>query len=163
MSESTIPYTKRDGLIVFSDAGAVHTYTVEFEPGDLSVTVPGTATTVIMDRGSLENVVLRKGDDAPCELSFTCYLRELGSSDHATILDIAHHREGSYVADNWVSTGDTDVFQVDVTVIYSGAAFGAADEEVVFGKCVVRANYSEGDPNTVSVTITSHVSKPTIL
>ena len=96
--------------------------------------------------------MLRKGDDAPT-LALHAISRGLGS-DHATILDIAHHREGSYVADNWVSTGDTDVFQVDVTVIYSGAAFGAADGEVVFGKCVVRANYSDGDPSTVSVTIT---------
>jgi len=163
MPESTIPYTKRDGMIIFSDAGAVNTYTVEFEPGDLSVTVPGTATTAILDRGSQTNVVLRKGDDAPCELSFSCYLRELGSADHATLLDIATYREGSYVADNWVSTGETEVFTVDVTVIYSGAAFGAADEEAVFGKCEVRANYSDGDPSTVSVTITSHVNQPTIL
>ena len=163
MPESTIPYTKRDGLIVFSDAGAVHTYTVAYEPGDLSITIPDTATTRILDRGSLENVVLRKGDDAPCELSFSAYLRNVQGADFATLLDIAHRYDGGYVETNWVSTSDTDVFTVDVSVIYSGAAFGAADEELLFGKCEIRANVSEGDPNTVNVTITSNVTKPTVV
>lgn len=163
MPESTIPYTKRDGIIILSDAGAVHTYTVAFEPGDLAITVPGTATTRILDRGSIDNVVLRKGDDAPCELSFSAYLRNVQGADFATLLDIAHRFDGGYVESEWVSTSDTDVFTVDVSVIYSGAAFGAADEELLFGKCEIRANVSEGDPNTINVTITSNVKKPTVI
>lgn len=163
MAESTVPYTKRDGLIMFSDDGGVHTYTVAFEPGDLSITIPGTATTAILDRGSIANVVLRDGDDAPCELSFSTHMRNAAGDDHATLLDLAHRYEGGYVETEWVSTGDTEVFTVDCSVIFSGASFGAADEELLFGKCVIRANVSEGDPNVINVTITSYVSKPTIV
>ena len=161
MPESTIPYTKRDGIIILSDAGAVHTYTVAFEPGDLAITVPGTATTRILDRGSIENVVLRKGDDAPCELSFSAYLRNVQGADFATLLDIAHRYDGGYVETNWASTSAGDVFTVNCSVVFSGAELGEADEQLDFNFCVVRASLSEGDPNTVNVTITSYVTKPT--
>jgi hypothetical protein len=163
MPESTVPYTKRDAVIVFSDAGAVHTYTVAYEPGDLSITIPGSATTRVMDRGSIENVVLRKGDDAPCELSFSTYMRNVAGDDHATLLDIANRFQGGYVETNWVSTGETEVFTLDVAIIFSGADFGAADEEMHFAKCEVRASLAEGDPNTINVTITANVEKPTIV
>lgn len=162
MPESTQIRVKRDGQIILSDDGALNTYTIAYEPGDLTINVPDTGVNNFLDRGRFGAAPsLRLGDDAPCELSFSAYLRNVQGADFATLLDIAHRYDGGYVETNWVSTSDTDVFTVDVSVIYSGAAFGAADEELLFGKCEIRANVSEGDPNTVNVTITSYVTKPT--
>jgi len=162
MPESNLIRVKRDGLIVLSDAGGVNTYTVAFEPGDLSINVPDTAVNVFLDRGRMGAAPsLRLGDDAPCELSFSAYLRNVSGSDFTTLLDIAHRYDGGHVETEWVSTSEGDVFTIDCSVIFDGADIGEADEQLDFNFCVMRASLSEGDPNTVSVTITSYVTKPT--
>ncbi len=162
MPESTLIRVKRDGLIVLSDAGGVNTYTVAFEPGDLSINVPDTSVNVFLDRGRFGAAPsLRLGDDAPCELSFSAYLRNVSGEDFATLLDIAHRYDGGHVASEWVSTSEGDVFTLDCAVIFNGDDLGEADEELDFNFCVIRASIAEGDPNTINVTITSYVTKPT--
>ena len=148
MPESTQIRVKRDGQIILSDDGAVNTYTIGYEPGDLTINVPDT-------NGD------RRYDDAPCELSFSAYLRNVSGEDFATLLDIAHRYEGGHVESTWASTSAGDVFTVNCSVVFSGAELGEADEQLDFAFCVVRASLSEGDPNTVNVTITSYVTKPT--
>ena len=112
MPESTQIRVKRDGQIILSDDGALSTYTIAYEPGDLTI-------------------------------------------------DIAHRYDGGHVESEWASTSAGDVFTVNCSVVFSGAELGEADEQLDFAFCVVRASLSEGDPNTVNVTITSYVTKPT--
>jgi len=40
MAESTVVRVKRDGQILLSDSGSTNTYTIAYEPGDFSYTVP---------------------------------------------------------------------------------------------------------------------------
>ena len=147
MPESTQIRVKRDGQIILSDDGALNTYTIAYEPGDLTINVPDT-------NGD------RLHDDAPCELNFSAYLRNVSGADFATLLDIAHRYDGEHVEGAWVSTSEGDVFTVTCSVVFSGAEIGEADEQLDFPFSVVRANLTEGDPNTVNVTITSYVTKP---
>lgn len=139
---------ERDGVIVLSDDGALNTYTIAYEPGDLTINVPDTNGDQLHD-------------DAPMGLSFSAYLRNVQGANFATLLDIAHRYAGGHVASEWVSTTAGDVFTVTCSVIFSGAELGEADEQLDFPFCVVRASLSEGDPNTVNVTITSYATKPT--
>lgn len=164
MPESTQIRVKRDGQIILSDDGALNTYTIAYEPGDLTINVPDTGVNNFLDRGRFGAAPsLRLGDDAPCELSFSAYLRNVSGEDFATLLDIAHRYDGGHVATEWASTSEGDVFTVNCSVVFSGAELGEADEQLDFAFCVVRASLSEGDPNTVNVTITSNVTKPTVV
>ena len=161
MPESTQIRVKRDGVIVFHDDDG-HTYTVAYEPGDLSIDVPQEAVNNFLDRGRMGAAPsLRLGDDQPMALSFTAYLRNLTLDDGATLLDLANRPTGSYVADNWLSTSAGDVFTINVSVIMDGADLGEADEQWDFPFCVVRASVSEGDPSSISVSITSYATRPT--
>lgn len=162
MPESSITFTKRDGVIVFSDLGGVNSYTVAFEPGDLSIDIPDTGVNVFLDRGRIgATPSLRLGDDAPITGSFTVYMRDVAGADYATLLDIAHRYSGGYVATNWVSTlSGSDVVTFDMSVTYSGTDVGKADQGFVLPYTVLRASVSEGDPNTISCSFTSYAVKP---
>ena len=162
MPESSVHYVKRDGVITFSDLGGVNSYTVAYEPGDLSLDVPDTGVNNYLDRGRIGAVPsLRLSDDAPITGSFTVYMRDIAGADYATLLDIAHRYAGGYVATNWVSTlANSDVVTFDMSVTYSGTDVGKADQGFILPYVVLRASVSEGDPNTISCSFTSYAVKP---
>jgi hypothetical protein len=173
MAESVVVRTKRDGQILYSDAGAIHTYTVAYEPGDFAYDVPSYAVNVFLDRGVLADAdgypSLRKGDEGPMTLSHTAYMRDLGDtaapSTYATLSDLVHPYAGGYVASNWISTmsGRSDVFTVTATLTIDGSAFGEADKSLVFAFTSLRGGGKDGDPNTVSVSGTSYSVLPTLV
>lgn len=161
MAESTVVRVKRDGQILLADSGAAHTYTVAYEPGDFSYSVPGYTVNSFLDRGEIGSTPsLRIGDEQPITGSFSAYLRDLGDTagTYATLLDIAHVYASKYVASNWVSTlgANSDVFTITISLTIDGSPFGEADKTVTFNFCVFRANAKEGDPNTVDCTFTSY-------
>lgn len=165
MAETTVIRNKRDGQILLADLGAVHTYTVAYEPGDLAFTIPGESVSNYLDRGIIGAIPsIRLVDEQACSLSFSAYMRGLGdpAAAYATLLDIATRAASGYVLANWLSTMGTnsDVFTVTVTVTFDGSPFGEADQSYSFPFCTVRANGKEGDPNTVDVSVNSYAAKP---
>lgn len=167
MPETTVVRTKRDGQILLADAGSVRTYTVSYEPGDFSFTIPGEAVNLFLDRGVIgATPSIRYGDEAPMTLAFSAFMRGLGDpvGAYATLLDIGVRAAGGYVLTNWVSTlgANSDVFTISVTFTLDGSPFGEADQSYLFPFVVFRANGKEGDPGTVDCSGTSYALKPTL-
>jgi len=167
MAESTVVKVKRDAQILLADLGAVHTYTVAFEPGDYKYTVPDYQVNNFLDRGVIGTTPsLRIGNDQPMTASFSAYLRDLGDTSgspaYATLADIAHRYLSHYVATVWVSTMSTnsDAFTITVAFTIDGSVFGEADKTVTFPFSVFRANVSEGDPDMVDCSLTSWCIRP---
>ena len=88
MAESTIVKTKRDGTITIED-GTTPTalsYTVAFEAGDLSLTIPGRTVNLFLDRGELTNPPqIRYGDDQVPTGTFTAQLRDVSDGTDETL------------------------------------------------------------------------------
>ena len=165
MAESTVVRVKRDGQILLSDSGAANTYTIAYEPGDFSYTVPDYTIVNALDRGELGAIpTLRIGDEGPMTGSFSAYFRDPGDTAnlYATLLDVAHRYVGRYVASTWVSTlgSASDVFAISISLTIDGSPFGEADKTITFPFSVFRANMAEGDPSTVSATFTSYAPRP---
>ena len=169
MAESTVPRTKRDGVIVISDSAGAHTYTVAYEPGDFSFDVPLEAVNLFLDRGVIGTTPsIRKGDDQPCTFSFSAYWRDLTDKatppTYATLADVCARWASDYVTTNWTSTMGTnsDEFTVTVALTVEGSDFSGTDQTITFSYSSVRMSAAEGDPNTINVTGTSYQLRPTM-
>jgi hypothetical protein len=167
MAESLIVRTLQDVVIVITDGSA--SYTVAFEPGDLSIDFPLFNVENFLDRGQMPATPsLRRGDDAPVTFSFTANERDWGSaSDHATLLDLAvvfaatHH-----VRTTWTSTmgtnTDAELYTWTVNVTQEGSNFGESDLTLALTFSTLRASRSDGYPNTTSITGVSYVVRPVL-
>lgn len=171
MAESLVVRTKRDIIWTITDLGAAHTYTGAYEPGDVSITVPGWATLHFLDRGELSTSgtdggqpSIRKGDDQPMTVSVSVHQRDVGSTSYTTFMDLCWRYVGGYVRSNWLSTmgssSDETTWTFAMTV--DGTAFGESDKTVTLPYCPFRGNYADGDPNTFSATATSFAVVPTL-
>lgn len=165
MAESTVVRTKRDIQIAITDGS--NTYTVAYEPGDLSLDIPLETTNLFLDRGAITTVPsIRKGDDQPMTFSFSAYERNwVSAADHATLLDLAVVFDSKYVASNYTSTigtaSDSTTWSVNLT--QEGSDFGESDISLQLPYSVIRAGRADGDPNTTSITGTSYALRPTVL
>lgn len=164
MAERTTIFTKRDGVLSIADSGGAHSYTVAYELGDFSLTIPDAAEALFLDRGRIGTTPsVRLTDDQPMTFSFTAYLRDVAGADYATLLDICHRYSGGYVATNWVSTlTGSDVFCLDLTFVLDNAVVGGADITMELNFCSIHANIQEGDPNSISISGTSYSLKPVV-
>ncbi len=159
MAISQIVKTKRDGTLTFSD-GAANSLVVEFEAGDFNLSVPGATVVDNLDRGSMVGS-LRYSDDAPMTASFTAMLRDLGDATYATLEEII--LASGDVGANWQSTlgADAEVFTLDLTweIVEPG---GLPPHSLQLERCVVTGSLSEGDPDQISISITSYALYPTV-
>ena len=160
MAYSTLPKTRRDGVITLKDGtGSPVTLEVAYEEGNLTFDTPKAAQTVIRDRGTISTV--RKGDDEPTASgSFSAYFRQFtDGSEAGSILDFIN-QTGSYASN--VSTGSTGTpfvefycidleYQVDATALGDDAATTAT-----LSKCVCTASFTEGDPSSFTLNFTSY-------
>lgn len=169
MPESLIVKTKRDGTITFEDGTAVpNTFTVSFEAGDLSVTIPGPAIGSFLDRGQFSSPPsLRYTDDAPCTGSFTAYLRDYDDGGTGTETTLAEIITQSGVAATWVSTldpaGNAEVFCLNLKFVIEGTDHGdPTDHEMVLSDCAISGSIAEGDPDTISLSFTSYALYPVL-
>ena len=168
MAESLVPRTKRDIQILMYDAGAVHTYTVSKEIGDLNMSIPLEEVLMFLDRGEIGTTpMIRKGDDAPMTLAWSAYLRDLGdtANGYATLIDLGVQFASRYVATNWTSTSATfsDVFTITIAVTLDGTPWGEADKTLTFDYCSFRTgSIKDGDPSSVDCAATSHQLRPTL-
>lgn len=162
MAESTIIRTKRDVIIAYTDGS--NTYTVAYEPGDLSADFPLETINNYLDRGVMPTTPsIRKGDDQPMTFTHTAHLRDAVSAAHATLLDLAVRFASGYVATNYTSTIGTssDEFTFTLNVTVEGSNFGGSDVTLTWAFCSIRASIAEGDPSTVSINGTSYKLRPT--
>jgi len=184
MSESTIIHTKLDGVLTlgsqctagggaFSASAAINsgadTYTVAFEAGDFSLTIPQPAISSYLDRGKFTSPpALRYGDDQAMTFSFSAYMRDLTDSAAPALIDIING-EG-YAGSNWVSTlsstiadDDSEVFSVDLRWVITNQGDATDISKLVLPFCTVNLSLAEGDPNTVSISGTSWASEPSVI
>ena len=169
MAESTVVRVKRDGIITRSSLGAAYTYVVAYEPGDLSMNVAGHTVNLFLDRGEIGTVPsIRKGDDQPMTLSWSCYLRDVADMNatktYTTPLDLTWRFTSGYAATNWSSTlgSSSDVVTETIAWTVDGSFAGEADKTLTFPYCYVTANLAEGDPDHVTQSATSYALNPTV-
>jgi len=165
ISESTIVRTKRDIQVAYTDG--VNTYTVAYEPGDFNLDIPKASVNLFLDRGVIGSTPsIRLGDEAPMTFSHTAYERDwLSAAGHATLLDLAVIFSSKYVASNWTSTIGTssDATTWSVNLTQEGSDFGESDITLQLPYSTIRASRADGDPNTTSISGTSHALIPTVL
>lgn len=164
MPESTIVKTKRDGTITFSDLGGANTYTVSYEAGDFSLTIPGTTVNNFLDRGRITAPpAIRYGDDQALTGSFSGYLRDAADATYATLTEIL--TQSGEVGASWTSTmgANGEVFTLKIVWTISGLIHGDPSDHVLeFDYCYVTGSLTEGDPNVVNIDFTSFVTLPTV-
>ena len=160
MAFSTLPKTRRDGVITLKDGtGTPITLEIAYEEGNLTFDTPKAAQTVIRDRGAITTV--RKGDDEPAASgSFSAFFRQFTDGAEAgSILDFINNT-GNYHTNN--STGATGVPFVEfycIDIEYQGDATALGDDAATtatLSKCVCTASFTEGDPSSFTINFTSY-------
>ena len=149
MAESTVVKVRRDGTIILKDGGS-NTYTVAYENGDLSFDGGSKADRIVIrDRGTI--VGLRKGDDPVPSLSFTVMMREFHDNSAGSLIDFLDNSGPVSLT----SSGGTgyEQFLIDIEFTVEGTSHGDAnDHRATASKCLCTWSFSEGDPDTISVT-----------
>jgi len=165
VAESTIVKNKRDFTVVLTDNAAAHSYTISLEPGDLSITIPGTTVSNYLDRGSIgATPSIRYVDDQPMTFTLSGYLRDVSDASYATLPEFIAGPSG-YVGTTWVSTmganGEVPTWTVTITIEESNHT-GSADHTIVLNFCYITGSITDGDPATVSISGTSYDVYPTV-
>lgn len=171
MSESAIVKVLGDGTLKFKDSGGSNSYTVDYEAGDLQITVGGRAVNVFLNRGHFgASPSIRYGDDQECTFTFTAQLRDAGAdTGAATLQDVLQWLVGSsatsYVNTNWVPIGgasaEVNTAQLEWTVEGSDHGDGA-DHIWTLSPCVCTHAIAEGNPSTITITGRAFVPYPTV-
>mgnify|MGYP005992777765 FL=1 len=160
MAYSTLPKTRRDGVITLKDGtGSPVELIIAYEEGNLTFDTPKAAQTVIRDRGVISTI--RKGDDEPVASgSFTAYFRQFTDGAEAgSILDFVN-KTGHYASN--ISTGLTgtpfvEFYCVSLEYVIDATALGdAAATTATLTKCVCTASFTEGDPSSFTINFTSY-------
>jgi len=164
MAISTIIKTKRDGSLAFTDKDAGNSFTVSYEAGDLSISIPGRGANNYLDRGQITAVPsVRYTDDAPLTGSFSAYLRDMSDASYATLMEIMC--QTGEVGSSWNSTlgNNAEVFCVKLTWTVEGTDHGDSSDHVcAMDHCYVTGSVSEGDPDTLTINFTSYSVYPTL-
>ena len=164
MPESTIVKTKRDGTLTIADNAGANTFTVAFESGDLSLTIPGPGVGLFLDRGVITSPpAIRYTDDAPITGTFSAYLRDFSDAAYATLMEIIS--QSGEVASTWVSTmgANGEVQTYTLSWLVEGTDHGdVSDHLCVLDHCAFTGSVSEGDPDSISLSFTSYALYPTL-
>ncbi len=153
MAASTVIKNFRDGTILFAD-GTTPTplsVTVTLEGGDFSLTglnQGNLEATTYLDRGDLGSVRLTSRSFP--SFSVTCHMADLSDATDKLIWD-AINKTGAFSAALSTITG-SDVYGLKITLTIEGTNFGdAADHTIVMNGCHCTIDFSEGDPNTFTI------------
>tara|TARA_R110000823_G_scaffold249323_1_gene372740 strand:- start:213 stop:719 length:507 start_codon:yes stop_codon:yes gene_type:complete len=154
MAVSTVVKVRRDGEITLTDGGAV-ALVISYEDGNFSANnlAADEDRVVIRDRGTI--VGLRKGDDQVGTLSFTVHFREFTNASSDVLLDFLNGSQGvAGTPTALTSTGGSgfEQFLCTAKLKIEGTDLGdGADPVATFSKVLFTADFSEGDPDTLSV------------
>ena len=154
MAVSTVVKVRRDGEITLTDGAAV-SIVVSYEDGNFSANnlAADEDRVVIRDRGTI--VGLRKGDDQVGTLSFTVHFREFTNTTADVLLDFLNGQQadaGALIA--LTSTGGSgfEQFLCTAKLTIEGVSVGDShDHTATFSKVLFTADFSEGDPDTLSI------------
>ena len=153
MAVSAVVKNFRDGLILVEDGtGTPLAVTVQYEAGDFSISglnQSNTEATTYLDRGELGSV--RKTSRTFPTFSFSANMTDLSDATDKLLWD-AVNKTGAFASA--VSTGGTasDVYMLKVTFTVEGTNFGdSADHIMVLNNCHLSIDFSEGDPNSFSL------------
>jgi len=156
-----VPFSKRDLIVIMRD-GSLYEQEVFMEAGDVSWTEGVPEALYFLDRGSVEDGETRDGDDTPMELSFSFACTDLANSVYPTLVGWTSLPEGSWEADNLVSTlGAGRDMRLDVDVVFLGDRRGGVEDVTLrFKHWKPKISVAEGDFLTVSVTGTCKAIRP---
>ena len=153
MAASTVIKNFRDGVVSFAD-GTTPTplsVTVTLEGGDFSLTglnQGNTEATTYLDRGDLGSVRLTSRSFPA--VSMTCHMADLSDATDKLIWDIVN-KTGAFSAALTTITG-SDVYGLKITLTIEGTNFGdTADHTIVMSGVHCTIDFSEGDPNSFSI------------
>lgn len=157
---STILKNFRDGTITIEDStGSAVTIVVAYEEGNFSLSglqQDLTEVSAYMDRGSLAS--LRKTNQVFPTWSFTSYVTHMTSGGSGTISILEFIKQvdgGASLTSGSAAKGDVMTFKV--TFAMEGTDFGdSGDHNIVLTENVISVDFSEGDPNTFSVSGTTY-------
>lgn len=146
MAESTVVGVPRDGTITLTNGDAAN-YVVSYEQGDFSYSEDKAERVVIYDRGT--KVGLRSGTDPVPTFSFTVHFREFMNASANSLMDFISGT--NYGAST--STGGTgyEPFLVDVEFKADMSSISGSNTKVTLTKCLLVASFSEGSPDSVSL------------
>jgi len=160
MAYSTIPKTKRDGVITLIDGttGTPVTLEVAYEDGNFTFSDPQQfSELVVMDRGNFAAV--RKQDEQAKTGSFSFHFRQFTDSAEAGSVRDFINKVGNYSAN--VSTGLTGTpyiehYTIDIKYVADSPDTAEADHEVTLSKCICSLDFSEGDPSSFTLNFTCY-------
>jgi hypothetical protein len=153
MAQSTVIKNFRDGSLLFADnTGTPLTLAIQYEAGDFSIDNLNEGlveTTAYLDRG--EFATLRKTNRVFPSFSFTAHMTDISDATDKLLYDLARKTGGFASA---VSTlgANADAMTYKLTFTVEGTNFGdSADHTMVLNDCRITLSFSEGDPNSFSV------------
>ena len=150
----------RDGTITIEDStGSAVTLVVVYEEGNFSISglqQDLTEVSAYMDRGSLCS--LRKTNQVFPTWSFSCYMTHFTSGGSGTMSILEFIKQvggGASLTSGSASKGDAMTFKITFAV--EGSDFSdSSDHNIVLTENLISVDFSEGDPNTFSVSGTTY-------
>lgn len=164
MPQNTIPFTKRDLIIVLKDGGS-NSLELVMESGNLSWSEGTPEAVYFLDRGSIADGETRDGDDSPMELSMELAFTDTQAAAYASTYGWLTKPSGSWEDTNLVSSlgvGRDWRINVEVTLLGDKRG-GVADKTLRFPNWKPKVSISEGDFMTISVSGTCKAIQPELL
>ena len=160
MAYSTIPKTKRDGVITLIDGTAVTPVELEvaYEDGNFTFSDPQQfSELVVMDRGNFAAV--RKQDEQAKTGSFSFHFRQFTDAAEAGSVRDFINQAGNYSGN--VSTGTAGTpyiehYTIDIKYVADSPDTAEADHTVTLSKCICSLDFSEGDPSSFTLNFTCY-------
>lgn len=144
---STFPKVPRDGQVQIVTVES--TYTLDYENGDTSAGQRIPDRIVIRDRGTI--VAVRKGDDNVPSITMTVSALQFTNGSNDVLLD-AMEFTGNLSSDTNQTEVPSDFNIVDILITIEGTANDGIDHTVRYNNCIGLWSWSEGAPNTYSLT-----------
>ena len=153
MAQSTTIKNFRDGTLTFTDnTGTPLSMAIVYEAGDFSIDNLNEGlveTTAYLDRG--EFATLRKTNRVFPSFSFTAHMTDLSDATDKLLYDLAR-KTGAWASAVSTLGANADAMTYKLTFTVEGTNFGdSADHTMVLNDCRITLSFSEGDPNSFSV------------
>lgn len=153
MAQSTVIKNFRDGSLLFADnTGTPLTLAIQYEAGDFSIDNLNEGlveTTAYLDRG--EFATLRKTNRVFPSFSFTAHMTDISDATDKLLYDLAR-KTGAWASAVSTLGANADAMTYKLTFTVEGTNFGdSADHTMVLNDCRITLSFSEGDPNSFSV------------
>lgn len=156
MALNTVPNNFSDGLVVLKSAAGAISATMQYSNGDFGTSDLGAALREVTHyeaRGVITGV--RYTTVKPPTFTFTCQATSFTNATAGLALD-AVRKTGAFSAAVSTLGANAEVHAVDCVFTVEGSNFGGADSTLTATNCVGTASYTEGDPNSVSVSLTCY-------